>query len=52
MFVTLVIYAVGTGSVRAHEYAGDCCLYVGEVTLPRRCLPQARPGERIRVLVA
>ncbi|HYX87361.1 MAG TPA: hypothetical protein VE777_20515 [Gaiellales bacterium] len=52
MFVTLFVYAVRGTDVRAHEYAGDACLYLGDVTIPRARLPRVRPGQRVRLKVA
>ncbi|MGN6379768.1 MAG: hypothetical protein ACTHNU_12505 [Gaiellales bacterium] len=51
-FVTLFVFAVGPQGVRAHEYAGDGCLYLGDVTVPRVRLPHAPPGDQVRIRVA
>jgi hypothetical protein len=50
--VTLFVFAVGPQGVRAHEYAGDGCLYLGEVTVPRTRLPLVHPGDRVLIRLA
>jgi hypothetical protein len=51
-YVTLFVYRVTASRVSAHECLGDCCLYVGDVSLPRACMPRARAGDRVRLKIA
>jgi hypothetical protein len=51
-YVTLFVYRVSARAVSAYEYLGEACLYLGQVTVPRRRLPRARPGDRVRLRVA
>lgn len=51
-YVTLFVYRVTASQVSAHECLGDCCLYVGDVSLPRLRMPRAQAGDRVRLKVA
>ena len=50
-YVTLFVYRVTASQVSAHECLGECCLYVGEVTVPRPSMPRVRAGDRVRLNV-
>jgi hypothetical protein len=49
--VTLVVYRMTPTELRAHECFGECCAYLGDVTVPRQRFPRARPGDRITLVV-
>jgi hypothetical protein len=48
-YVTLFVYRVTASQVSAHECLGECCLYVGDVTVSRLSMPPVRPGDRVRL---
>jgi hypothetical protein len=52
VYVTLFVFRVTPSHVSAHECLGDCAVYVGRVTVPRRRLPRVRAGDRVRLRVA
>jgi len=51
-YVTLFVFRVTSSHVSAHECLGDCCVYVGEVTVPRPRLPRVRAGDRVQLRIA